>query len=160
MRRIQGGPEATQPGDLKHPMEGQGPGNVQKDAAGNLVTPEMQEKHKSPESLPEKEPGTFRAAAADAGQLPGGPADPGQSPNTPSDAGQAPNAPIFAKLPDELSAALSDVQRLPPEQRPAAVAELHQKWGKTLSQNVYVDGNGVRVTNADGFTWDLRYREP
>lgn len=73
--RMQGGPEATKPGDLNHPMEGAGLGEVQYDAQGNPVTTEMQEKHKGIENQVEKEADTVRAGASDSGQTPTSPSD-------------------------------------------------------------------------------------
>ncbi len=78
--RMQGGPEATKPGDLNHPMEGGGMGQFYGDGRGGIITPEMQELHKSPENDVAREPGTYRATPIDPGQTPAPPAD---TPTTP-----------------------------------------------------------------------------
>ncbi len=78
--RLQGTPEATQPGDLNHPMEGLGEAHTDRDGQGRLVTPEM-EQYRTPESQIEKEPYTYRAVPTDPQQAAGDaskatPADP------------------------------------------------------------------------------------
>ena len=84
---MQGGPEATKPGDLNYPMEGGGLGSSYGDGRGGIVTPEMTEKYHSPENTPEKEPYTHRAVPVD-------PNPPAQPPSdTPAHGGPPSDAP-------------------------------------------------------------------
>lgn len=67
--RIQQGPEAK-PDPLNPPMEGGGQWYAYSDGQGGLVTPEMLEKHRSPENQAEREPYTYRAVSQDPAATP------------------------------------------------------------------------------------------
>ena len=91
---MQGGPEATKPGDLNHPMEGGGFGSFYGDGRGGIVTPEMTERYHSRESSTEKEPYTHRAVPADPNPPPGQPPDDAGPPSdTPPPGGPPPDPP-------------------------------------------------------------------
>lgn len=65
-KRIAHGPET--PGGTQQAMEGGGLYYTYSDGQGGLVTPEMTEKHRSPENQIEREPGTYRAVPVDPAQ--------------------------------------------------------------------------------------------
>lgn len=70
---------------------------------------------------------------------------------------QGPPDDNYPRLTPDLKLELSNIQEMPLDQRQAAMADLFKREGKTLSNNAIVDGHGVKVKDADGFVWDIRY---